>query len=65
MQDFKARTGFAQGRIISESLQAVWFENKTSLGVTFENYFNPIPFEMLAFIFTVVGSYYLLQAILL
>ena len=57
MQDFKTCTGFAQGQIISEILQAVWFENKTSLGVVFENRFNPVPFETLALIFTVVGFY--------
>lgn len=56
-QDIKTRTGYAQGGIISEILQAVWFENKASLGVVFENQFNPIPFETLALIFTVVGFY--------
>jgi hypothetical protein len=57
LQDIKTCTGYAQGRIISEILQAAWFENKASLGVIFEQQFNPIPFETLALIFTIVNFY--------
>ena len=45
-----------QGKIISEVLHAVWFDSgKASQGVVFENLFNPIPFETLALIMTIVS----------
>lgn len=53
-QDPLAQTGFCQGKIMSEVLNTVWFDGKRSPGVIFDNLFNPIPLETLAFIFTVV-----------
>lgn len=47
-------TGFCQGKIISEVLNAIWFEGKRSQGVIFDNLFNPISLEVLAFILTMV-----------
>ena len=48
-------TGYMQGKIISEVLHAVWFDNKSAQGVVFDNLFNPIPFETLALIMTIVS----------
>ncbi|KAF8950927.1 hypothetical protein BDZ97DRAFT_1933152 [Flammula alnicola] len=47
-------SGYAQGKIISEILHAIWFEDTNSQGVTFKNLFNPIPLETLALIFTIL-----------
>ncbi|KAF8960928.1 hypothetical protein BDZ97DRAFT_1760386 [Flammula alnicola] len=47
-------SGYAQGKIISEILHAVWFEDTNSQGVTFKNLFDPIPLETLALIFTIL-----------
>jgi len=44
-----------QGKIVSEVLHAVWFNDKASQGVIFEKFFNPILFETLALIMTVVS----------
>jgi hypothetical protein len=49
-------TGYMQGSVISEVLHMVWFDGKTSQGVVFEKLFNPIPFETLALIMTVISD---------
>jgi len=48
-------SGYMQASVISEVLHMVWFDGKTSQGVVFERLFNPIPFETLALIMTVVS----------
>lgn len=56
--DPDAMSGYMQGSVISEVLHMVWFDGKTSQGVVFEKLFNPIPFETLALIMTVVSDFY-------
>jgi hypothetical protein len=52
-----------QGKSISEVLHAVWFDDRGSQGVIFEKLFNPIPFETLGLIMTIVSleSLFVLQ----
>ncbi|KAF8951859.1 hypothetical protein BDZ97DRAFT_1931639 [Flammula alnicola] len=50
----ETQSGYAQGKIISECLQSAWFENKDSHGVVFEKLFNPVPFEIMALILTIL-----------
>lgn len=54
LQDPLTMTGFCQGKIISEVLNAVWFDGKRSQGVIFDHLFSPISLETLVFILTVV-----------
>ncbi|EDR01959.1 uncharacterized protein LACBIDRAFT_332809 [Laccaria bicolor S238N-H82] len=53
-KDTGTLTGFSQNKIISEILYLAWFEDKTSQGPLLQHYFNPIPLETLALIFTVI-----------
>jgi hypothetical protein len=50
-------SGFAQNKIISEILYLAWFEDKHSQGPILSEYFNPIPLETLALIFTIVQAF--------
>jgi hypothetical protein len=50
-------SGFAENKIISEILYLAWFEDKSSQGPVLSQYFNPIPLETLALIFTMVRSH--------
>ncbi|PPQ99923.1 hypothetical protein CVT26_009255 [Gymnopilus dilepis] len=53
-QDYEARTGYAQGRLVFESLQTIWFEKKSSHGVVFgKKFFNPISLRTIALIFAI------------
>ena len=52
LQDVAEQTGFAQHKIISETLHEVWFGNKTAPGVEFSDYFKPISLATLASILT-------------
>ena len=47
-------SGFAQNKIISEILYLSWFEDKRAHGPVLSEYFNPIPLETIALIFTMV-----------
>ena len=51
-------SGYMQASVISEVLHMVWFDGKTSQGVIFEKLFNPIPFETLSLIMTIVSLQY-------
>ncbi|PPQ76235.1 hypothetical protein CVT24_009446 [Panaeolus cyanescens] len=48
------RLGFAEGKIIQECIQAVWFDNKNSHGIVFKNMFNPISLGTLSLVFTAI-----------
>ena len=52
--DIEAKTGFVEGKIVSECLKSIWFDDKDSQGVFFKDLFNPVPVETLAAILTVV-----------
>ncbi|KJA17559.1 hypothetical protein HYPSUDRAFT_57685 [Hypholoma sublateritium FD-334 SS-4] len=53
-KDLLTLTGFCQGKVISEALNAVWFDEKKAHGIVFKSLFNPIPLETLALIMTVI-----------
>jgi hypothetical protein len=48
--------GFAEHRIVTEILQDALFVDTKSYGVKHSRYFNPIPVNLLALVFTMVGS---------
>lgn len=56
MQNPEELTGFCQNKLISEAIQAAWFDSKTALGVKFMKYFKPITLVSLALTLTAVRS---------
>jgi hypothetical protein len=51
-------SGFAQNKIILEILYLAWFKDKHSHGPVLTKYFNPIPLETIALVFTMVCAFY-------
>ncbi|KJA28251.1 hypothetical protein HYPSUDRAFT_129889, partial [Hypholoma sublateritium FD-334 SS-4] len=45
---------FAEHKIISRSIEAVWFEDASSHGAVFRDLFNPISLETISFVITVI-----------
>jgi len=57
LKDPDTLSSFAQSKIISEILYLAWFEDRHSQGPVLSEYFNLIPLEMLALIFTMVCTF--------
>ncbi|KAK6977401.1 hypothetical protein R3P38DRAFT_526670 [Favolaschia claudopus] len=53
-KDPETRTGFAKNDIIMDAIVATWFKTKSGRGITYSDYFSPIPLVTLALIFTVI-----------
>ncbi|KAK6971783.1 hypothetical protein R3P38DRAFT_3297868 [Favolaschia claudopus] len=53
-KDPETRTGFAKNDIIMGAIVATWFKTKSGRGITYSDYFSPIPLVTLALIFTVI-----------
>lgn len=53
-QNIDEMTGYAEAKIISAVIEAVWFEDLKSHGVIFSTLFNPIPLETIALVMTIV-----------
>jgi hypothetical protein len=53
-QNMDDMAGYAEAKIISAVIEAVWFEDLKSHGVIFNTLFNPIPLEMFALVMTIV-----------
>ncbi|KAF8197078.1 hypothetical protein BJ912DRAFT_831302, partial [Pholiota molesta] len=47
-------TGYAEAKIISTVIEAVWFEDLKAHGVIFHALFNPIPLETFALVMTIL-----------
>ncbi|KAH9481129.1 hypothetical protein JR316_0005649 [Psilocybe cubensis] len=48
------KTGHTRGKIITETIEAIWFDGLTGPGVIYAAHFNPIPLETLALVLTVI-----------
>ena len=46
-----------QNRIIQQAINIVWFNDRSSDGVVFPNLFNPMPYEAIALVLTVVRRF--------
>ena len=46
-----------RNRIIQQAINIVWFNDRASDGVVFPNYFNPMPYEAIALVLTVVRCF--------
>jgi len=57
LKDPDTLSSFTQSKIISEILYLAWFEDRHLQGPVLSEYFNPIPLEMLALIFTMVHTF--------
>ena len=44
-------------RIIQQAINIIWFNDRSSDGVVFPNYFNPMPYEAIAVVLTAVRSF--------
>ncbi|KAJ7676753.1 hypothetical protein DFH06DRAFT_613416 [Mycena polygramma] len=53
-QNPKERTGYAKNTLIIECVRRIWFQTRSSRGVRFAEYFNPISLVTLALIFTAI-----------
>jgi hypothetical protein len=40
--------------VIQKAVNIIWFDDRSSDGVTFYNHFNPMPYEAIALVLTVV-----------
>ena len=40
--------------VIQKAINIIWFNDRSSDGVTFHNHFNPMPYEAIALVLTVV-----------
>jgi hypothetical protein len=49
-------TGYAEAKILSTIIEAVWFEDMSSHGVIFSTLFKPIPLETMALVMTIVRA---------
>ncbi|KAJ7193748.1 hypothetical protein GGX14DRAFT_322821, partial [Mycena pura] len=47
-KDPTTRAGYAENKIIGEVRQLVFFKERTSVGIIFSSYFDPIPFPLIA-----------------
>jgi hypothetical protein len=65
LKDPVTMSGFSQNKIISEILYLAWFEDKRSQGPVLSEYFNPIPLETIALIFTMVCEFLILNCFFL
>lgn len=54
-QNQKDVTGFGEHRVIIDILRDALFEDGKSDGVKYKRYFDPIPVNLLALVFTMVG----------
>jgi hypothetical protein len=46
-------------RIIQQAINVIWFNDRSSDGVVFSNLFNPMPYEAIALVLTVVRRFQL------
>ncbi|KAM6494015.1 hypothetical protein JOM56_010376 [Amanita muscaria] len=53
-KDPEAGTGFAENSIVADILETALFEDSSDYGVRFAKYFNPIPINLLALVFTII-----------
>ncbi|KAM6488881.1 hypothetical protein JOM56_015658 [Amanita muscaria] len=53
-KDPEAGTGFAESPVIADILETALFEDSSDYGVRFAKYFNPIPANLLALVFTII-----------
>ncbi|KAF8197616.1 hypothetical protein BJ912DRAFT_822601, partial [Pholiota molesta] len=53
-KDMENMTGYAEAKILSTAIEAIWFEDMKSHGVIFSTLFNPIPLETMALVMTIL-----------
>ncbi|KJA24682.1 hypothetical protein HYPSUDRAFT_200545 [Hypholoma sublateritium FD-334 SS-4] len=53
-QNPQTASRFGEHKIISRSIEAVWFKDASSHGAVFQDLFNPIPLETIVFVLTVI-----------
>jgi Domain of unknown function (DUF6532) len=51
-QDPKARTGLYETDLLQKAINIMWFTDAKDEGIVFGHYFNPIPLQTIALVFT-------------
>ena len=59
-QDIDDHTGLYETKLISECIQDAFFKNKRSIGVEFQDHFDPISLATIALVLTMVCLIFIL-----
>ena len=54
-QDFQNCKGLYESSLLQQAVNIMWFSGPSGSGVTFSDYFSPIPLKTIALIYTVVS----------
>ncbi|KAG2128348.1 uncharacterized protein EDB93DRAFT_1052400, partial [Suillus bovinus] len=54
-KDWTAKTGIYKTELLQDSINVMWFANRSDEGIVYNQFFNPMPIKLIALMLTTVS----------